>query len=389
MASAYNQGTDVQVSAVFTDDGAPTDPTTISFNVWYPDGTLVTYVFGEDINVVRDDVGAYFCDLGIPPMPGQYRYNAVGAGVVEATLPGTFVVMQSVVDPSAPPPPGPVIGPCQTWITGEDVATGCKAAADLDQNLLDTAALEASQALYEISGRQFSGQCEFTARPTADPCRCWPSSLGLGNWTWLSYPIGVGGWGWGWFNECGDQLGCQPMSIVRLAGYPIRTIEEVKINGAVLPEVDDDGNLNYRLDGNRVLTRMDVPGSGPGFPAIPRRWPGCQNLSLTDDQLGTFSVRYKCGQDPPQLGRDAAVEIACQLAQAFNGNACSLPAGATTVTRQGVKVERGLLANWFDPTKPTGLVHLDLFLRAYFQVRASRRPAVWSPDRQGFAKRLG
>jgi hypothetical protein len=111
---------------------------------------------------------------------------------------------------------------------------------------------------------------------------------------------------------------------------------------------------------------------------------------LDDDQPGTFSVRYKWGIDPPALARDAAVELANQLYLQCSNQECKLPTGVTQVTREGIVIERGLLANWADPKKATGLVSTDLFLQAYAGgQRSGRRGAVWSPDRQRFARSVG
>ncbi len=132
---------------------------------------------------------------------------------------------------------------------------------------------------------------------------------------------------------------------------------------------------------------MDAPPVAPSVDATPQFWPGCQNLSLDADQPGTFEITYEWGVGPPQLGRDAACELAAQMYLAFNGRNCVLPAGVTKVTRQGIEIERGLLANWADTTKATGLVHLDLFLQAYNDgMRRGRRSAVYSPDLQQFAR---
>lgn len=278
---------------------------------------------------------------------------------------------------STTPPPGPVLGPCTSWIEGQDVADyGQISSPDTDR--LETVAVEASMLLYEISGRRFSGLCSRVVRPAAQACRCYGSSLaaGTGPYYWGTTPYGA--WGWG-YADCGDRFGCTPMSVWRLAGYPVREVLEVKIDG----EVVDPGG--YRLDQWRNLVRLDEPGP----PVVTRRWPGCQNMSLDDDQPGTFSVSYLHGVDPPQLGRDAASELGVQLYLASRGQKCSLPAGATKVVRQGVQVERGLLANWFDPKKPTGLVTLDAFLAGYWRKRAGRRAAVFSPDVQRFGRRVG
>jgi hypothetical protein len=281
--------------------------------------------------------------------------------------------------------PGPVLGPCEAWIDGADVADCCsKADVGSDTSLLDMVAIEASMALFEISGRQFTGLCDRTVRPCRQECDCWgPASLGLGPWAWSS--AGPPNWRWGWTNECGDRCGCEPLSRVKLNGYPVREIVEVKIDGDVLAADDDDGNPNYRLDGWRWLVRMDTPGD----PVTANRWPSCQNLALEDTEDGTFSVSYRHGVDPPELGRRAAAALACQLYLSCSGGDCVLPAGATKVTRQGVQIDRGLLVNWFDPQKATGVPAIDLFLRGYWRTRSGRRPAVFSPDVQRFARRVG
>lgn len=275
------------------------------------------------------------------------------------------------------PLPGPALGPCSAWCTGQEAAA-FNSVDNVDPDLFEVVAGEASGALFEISGRQFNGVCERTVRPCAQTCGCFGRSSGLDyRWTMGGYGWG---YGWGWVSdECGDRCGCEPLSVVRLAGYPVRQVTEVKIGGVVL---DPAG---YRLDGWRNLVRMDDPGP----PVVKQVWPGCQNLALDDTEPGTFSVSYLWGVDPPQLGKDAACQLAGQLYLSINGQDCRLPTGTTKVIRQGVQVERQLLANWFDPTKATGLVHIDAFLAAYWPTRTRRRPALWSPDVQPFARRVG
>jgi hypothetical protein len=281
--------------------------------------------------------------------------------------------------------PGPVLGPCEAWINGNDVVACCSAATPASsdaQAMLEVIAIEASMALFEISGRQFTGLCSRTVRPARQMCDCWgPVSLGLGPWYWSSAVPGIGGMGWR--NESGDRLGCQPMSSVKLSGYPVREILAVTIDGDVLPSTDSDGHPNYRLDKWRELVRLDAPGP----PVVRRSWPSCQNFSL-DSGPGTFFVEYRSGVEPPELGRRAAAQLACQLFLQCAGKDCVLPPGTTKVSRQGISVERGLLANWFDPTKSTGLAALDMFLKAYWGRAGGRRPAVYSPDVSAYPRRV-
>jgi len=379
-----------------TDEATLYDPGSVVFTIVAPDDTETTYTFGTDSNVTNPDVGVYLCALD-PELPvGYYRWAADGLGGDDPTYAAHFEdffpVIESSIEP-ADPPPAPVMGPCSQWISGQDVAACTRIDyGDDSAYVFDKVAYTASLALYEISQRQFPGLCERKVRPCRSDCGCWtngPISFGMGPWFWTTVPWGFGG-AWGWYNERGDKFGCSPMSRVRLAGYPVSQILEVLIGGEELPEFDPEtGARNWRLDKWRYLIRMDAPGVDGGA-ATPRFWPSCQNMSLDDDQPGTFSVTYRWGTDVPQLGRDAAVELANQFFLACGGQECVLPTGVVRAVRQGIEVERGLLANFLDPSKPTGLVQLDTFLAAYCRgQRGGRKSALWSPDMQQFARRVG
>jgi len=273
------------------------------------------------------------------------------------------------------------------------LASGCCSdltGSDADAALLDSAAIEASMALYEFSGRQFGGLCDSGPRR---PCQqsgagCW-SNIGppVGSWWYWTWGTSgsAPGIGWAWRNESGALCGCSPLSSVKLAGYPVREIIEVKIGGTVLDPLDENGNPNYELRDWRELVRMDDPVTG-----YKRLWPSCQNLALDDTQPGTFSVTYRWGVSPPELGRRAAAQLACQLLLAcpgVGGADCQIPEGVTRIERQGLTVDRQLLAGFLDPTKPTGLVALDLFIAAYGGTPRKRAGAVFSPDVQQYARR--
>lgn len=358
------------------------------------DNTGAVVLARTTAGIVEEEIGGvgtgvYRVTLTAPGEAGQYTVMW-DTGVVTPSNVGIdqLVVTSSAVIDVLPIADGPVLGPCSSWIDSSDVLACCQTSDQSSDTIaaLSVAAVEASMALFEISGRQFSGLCGRTVRPSAQQCGCWGSrAAGLGPWAWSAAAYGYAGGAWGWWNECGDRLGCSPMSRVKLAGYPVRSISEVKIDGAVLAATDDDGNPNYRLDGWRFLTRMDSPGP----PVEKRYWPGCQNMALDDTEDGTFSVTYVHGVEPPELGRRAAAALACELYKQCAGGECALPAGVTRLNRQGVQVERQLLANWFDPKKGTGVPAIDLFLRAYWTGKATRRPAVFSPDLQPYAKRMG
>lgn len=282
--------------------------------------------------------------------------------------------------------PGPQLGPCAAWISAAELAETC-VGADADDPVVARAAVEASTILYELSGRQFSGLCgPVTVRPCKDVCGCWGGGAVFGGytWVWLSWQGG-----YGWWNEAAGSCGCGYISQVKLGDYPVREIVEVKIDGAVLPLTYGDGAPTYRLDKWRFLTRMDDPAQ----PDVQAMWPQCQNLTLNDDQPGTFAIRYTYGVDPPLVGMEAARQLGCQLSLAMSGKACQLPAGVTQTTKQGVTVNRGVLASWgYDPKKQTwstGLALVDAFLSTYNRSGLRRRGAIWSPDINRYAQRLG
>lgn len=275
--------------------------------------------------------------------------------------------------------PGPVLGPCTAWITADDVAACCASAgvgSDLSQ--LDVWAVTASMLMYEASARQFKGLCPpVTVRPCRNTCGCFGSSPSAGGaWYWTSSWLGGGGWGWR--NECGDRCGCGTTDFVRLAGYPVRAVDEVKIDGVALDPSE------YRLQKWRKLYRT----TDPGPPPQPRLWPVCQDLGLPDTAPGTWSVTYRAGVDPPELGRQAAAQLACQLFLACsNPDKCKLPNRVTKVVRQGVTYDRIVpLANLLLAGQ-TGLALVDSFIAGYNRYGSQRRPAVYSPDVQLYPAR--
>ena len=269
---------------------------------------------------------------------------------------------------STPEPVNP--GPCAPWITSADVAAVCSA-LDFsgDPEVYDPYALAASQVLWELSGRQFAGECERTVRPCVPGCGCWPTrEWAYGAWdSWYGWWGGIQGQhGYGGRGCCG----C--LSEVKLSGYPVRQVTEVLIDGVAIDAAD------YRLDQNQFLVYLDDADGNP------QHWPACQNLARADTEEGTFSVTYTYGADPPEAGLLAAAELACQIASASAGQECALPAGTTRVTRQGITVEveriKAILSR---------LPLTNLFLQTYNPQGLRRRAAVWSPEIRPFGRRVG
>lgn len=275
---------------------------------------------------------------------------------------------------------------CSPWITGADVAACGPEIPGIgsDVALLDDVAYDASWLLYLLTGRLYPGVCEITVRPCRATCGCW--GFPGDGWEWWWGYDSVGGWWWR-DRRSSAHCGCGYEDQIRLAGYPVLEILEVKINGETLDELDENGNPNWRLDRSRMLLRMDDPGP----PLVRRRWPACQNVALDDDQTGTFSIRYTWGGNPPAMGAVAAAQVARQFWFACNPDSgtCDLPTNVTKIVRQGTTYERVTTIAGLWLSGSTGLPAVDAFIAAVNPNRAKARPVIWSPDVRQFPRRVG
>lgn len=258
--------------------------------------------------------------------------------------------------------PNPGTG--QPWAGLGDLCSPC------DDYALDPAKAEqclqiASDVLYNLTGRQWPGECTETVRPCAQ--------YGTGGSAWA--PALVGGnmvpggrvqatWGsWGW---CGcnrsRQCGCSTLSEVRLPGYPVTGITEVWLDGLLV----DAGS--YRLDDRRYLVWVGDSNDRAG-------WPCCQRMERDTDEDGTFAVAYTFGTGPPPGGVAACATLACDMLLACNPETlglCRIIAGATNVQRQGVGI------TLIDPLAivqqgVTGLPEVDLWVASVMLGSARRR----------------
>ncbi len=258
-------------------------------------------------------------------------------------------------------------GPCSPWLTGDDVIECCNAETT-SPFLFDVVAEQASDLLFEISGRLYAGECgPRTVRPECDSCYCGYQVLSRG------YVIGP--WDYGYPLMLCDSclVACDP-SLIKLAGVPIREVSEVKINGDV---VNPD---EYRVFNDRYLQRLNSV-----------RWPVSQNLTLPDTDENTFSITYTYGADPPSLGLAAAGQIACELFKVCENGTCQLPTGVTRITRQGVTIDKLAFTSWGYREKrwATGLPLVDAFLATVNPSGLQRRPVVWAPGKRQYAQEWG
>lgn len=91
--NSYFVGSLIRCSAAFTDTlGADLDPTTVSFSFKIDNGSVTTYVYGTDAQVVKDSTGHYHVDLsGATKGTLYYRWFSTGTG--QAADEGAFYVI--------------------------------------------------------------------------------------------------------------------------------------------------------------------------------------------------------------------------------------------------------------------------------------------------------
>ena len=98
MANVYDKGDLVRCSATFKNSaGAEIDPSAVTFKFEDPSGDATTYVYGIDIELVRDDEGDYHVDISLDES-GVWSYRWESTGVGEAAEERYFEVRPSLFD---------------------------------------------------------------------------------------------------------------------------------------------------------------------------------------------------------------------------------------------------------------------------------------------------
>lgn len=90
-ANTYLVGQVAKLMATFTLGGIDTDPTTVSVVVRRPDGIRLTYVYGTDVEVVKDSTGHYRLNF-TPTMPGNHWHYWISTGTAATVGELMFVV---------------------------------------------------------------------------------------------------------------------------------------------------------------------------------------------------------------------------------------------------------------------------------------------------------
>lgn len=95
MANQYDLGDLVRCTGVFTDsDGNAQDPTTVYFKIRNPAGTITSYIFDVDGELVKSATGTYYVDIDCDEV-GQWWYRFHSTGTGQAAGENAFAIIET------------------------------------------------------------------------------------------------------------------------------------------------------------------------------------------------------------------------------------------------------------------------------------------------------
>jgi hypothetical protein len=234
------------------------------------------------------------------------------------------------------------------WITPEELGDYA------ETEFAYEAAKSASNLLWALSGRKFSGVVTVTERYVCAG-RVYRYGPSINN----NQAVLVDG---DVFNFYSDDLdfyegmtadGITSSSRIRLRGRPVTKVHTIR---------DRSGNVispdkYYLVDHSTIQATLGVP------------WTPC-NIEIT----------YSYGTEPPTLGKMAARTLAIEFVKLWNGHDdCALPQRVTSISRQGVSYTLLDSQDFIDEMR-TGLYAVDLFLKSVNPDRARAKARVFTPD---------
>ena len=176
-------------------------------------------------------------------------------------------------------------GPCQPYITADELAECCDVDSDEDTSFIREAA---SAFLFYATGQKYPGICDLFIRPTQPCAPCGD----IANW----HPTLIDGT---WFNcmPCVDQP-----DFVNLGHWDTCTVEAVFIDGVEL-DPSEYFLLDHRLYRRSGSWPMCNDPTNPAFP----------DLYPADVYEGTFGIHLIQGLPAPSILKVATRDLACHF----------------------------------------------------------------------------
>ena len=97
--NTYTDGELVKCTGTFRDEAsALADPATVTFVFETPAAVVTDYVYGTDVEVVKDSTGVYHVNLDTTNQPGTWKYRFFSTGNGQTAAQAKFKVTRAVPD---------------------------------------------------------------------------------------------------------------------------------------------------------------------------------------------------------------------------------------------------------------------------------------------------
>jgi hypothetical protein len=232
------------------------------------------------------------------------------------------------------------------WVSTSDLGSYSDSEFSYD------AAKVASQLLFQLSGRKYSGATTVTERYV---CATRGHNYGLARGTTTAALVNgdvqnIPLTAYDFYETASD--GITTGSRLRLRGKPVTKVHAIRDH---LGEIINP-NYYYLSDHSVIQPVRGVP------------WRPC-NVEVT----------YTYGVEAPAMGKMAARMLAIEFCKMWSGEDCELPQRVTSIARQGVSYTI-LDPQEFVAQGRTGIYFVDLFLKSVNPDNAKNRARVFSPD---------
>lgn len=317
------------------------DPAELTFTMTTPDAQVTTYLYGTDIQVVRDSLGVYSVSWLCNKL-GRHSAEFVAAGNISARVSEEFLVQAAEVQTG-----WPVDESCLPVLGSGDAE---------DETLMatrSTAIQLAASIMWALSGRQF-GIYDTVIRPCIETRfrRHGHTRTGVASYL-VSWETD------GWHNwSCGcSGGGCRYSGprAVHLPG-PVVAVIKVTVADTVL------GPAEYSAENNTLYRTGQYA-----------RWPR-QDLSRPLGSPNTWSVEYLRGTPIPNGVDRLTGALAAEFLNACRGEKCRLPRSLSQLTRNGLSFQ--VDANAIFNAGRTGLTEVDQWLASVNPNKLAQPPSV-------------
>jgi hypothetical protein len=166
---------------------------------------------------------------------------------------------------------------------------------------------------------------------------------------------------WALMFRCCGQVYCVCGRKQLLLPGPVVSVDEVRLNGAVLV-----ADVDYGVRGDYLVKRVGA-------------WPMRQHLARPDTEHGTFSVAFHSGEALPPGGVAAGNRLLRELVGASCGDDTCLPENVTQIQREGITIDVASIETLLVDGK-IGVPEVDAWIAAVNPAKLRADSDVWSPD---------